>query len=59
MFSIKHKIIIILVTKVENGAQKPKHVVNDTYAAFINYKENMCSGSNFLMDLILYIMQCN
>jgi len=42
MFNIKHKIIIIPVTKLENGAQKPKHVVSDTYKVFINYYENVC-----------------
>jgi len=42
MFNIKHKIIIIPTTKHENGAQKPKHVVNDTYTAFKNYYENIC-----------------
>jgi len=46
----KHKIIIIPVTKLENDAQKPKHVVNDTYRAFINYYENICvQGVIFLL----------
>jgi hypothetical protein len=50
----KHKIIIIPVTKLEN-APKPKHVVNDTYTAFINYYENICvQGVIFLIALILH-----
>jgi hypothetical protein len=60
MINIKHQIIIIPVTKLENDAQKPKHIVKDTYTAFINYYENICvKGVNFLINLILHIKHCN
>ena len=60
MFNIKHKIIIIPQTKLENDAQKPKHVINYTYTALINYYENICIQEViFFIDLILHITQCN
>jgi hypothetical protein len=34
-FNIKHKIIIIPVTKLKYDSQKPKHVVKDTHTDFI------------------------
>ena len=59
MFNIKHKIIIIPVTKLKYGAQKQKKSCQRYLCRFYNY-DNICvKGVNFLIALLLYIMQCN